>query len=89
MAKITPRNELKAGLFCLGACAAVIGVKLWKQASWGVDGIEAVVTLAPIGIYLVLKSAFGFDIVARVKRLAGSSRTKEEQEEQGDEPPPS
>jgi hypothetical protein len=67
----TDRQRLGWGVFCLALSGAVIGVTLYRDASWSLDGIEAVAVLLPIGIYLVLKGGLGYDVVADVKRLLG------------------
>ena len=62
----TPRQQLAWGFGLLAFSGAVIGHKLYRQASWGVDAVEVVVIFLPVGLYLVLKG-FGFDVLFKLR----------------------
>ena len=68
------RHRLGWGLFCLGLSGTVLGLTLFKQRSWTIDGIEAVVVLLPIGIHLVLKATELAETSLEMTRLSRALR---------------
>lgn len=77
----TPRQQLGWGLACLAIAGGVVATKVLRQASWGIEALEVIVILLPVGGHLVLKGGLGIDLVARVQaawRRQGPAQGEEE-----------
>jgi len=56
VAELTRRQQLGWGLALTTLSGGVLAHKLYRQASWGLDAIEVVVVLFPVGLYLTVSA---------------------------------
>ena len=64
--RYTGRKALGMGLVCLGMVGVVLGLIATGRAGWGLDALEVVGVLVPVGLYLTLKG-LGWDLALEAR----------------------